>query len=147
MVVNVYLLMGDRNTRKSSTVRSLTGIGKSRVCNIELSNGKIIDIFTMIQALQEADVDPKSFFNLVNKENYSNVLVPLRIDKAKNCPNGSKYIELFLAKGWQVHTIFVLGRKDLPYRVDSKVVTKPIENPIRPNSQNAKVIKKIWGWA
>lgn len=147
MPVNLFLLMGESNTRKSSTVRSLTGIGKLRRCNIELADGTIREIFAMIQALQEKGVDPDVFINLVKENNCSNVLAPLRIFAARGCPDGEKYIERFLLEGWQINPIIVLGTDSLPYQLSPEIVTKFIENPIRPNSQNAKEIKDVWGWA
>ena len=147
MTVNLFLLMGESNTRKSSSVRSLTGIGKLRECNIELAGGKEIAVFTMIQALQEKGVSPAKFIQMIKRGNYSNVLTPLRIRPAKGNPDWKKYIEYFLAEGWHINPIFVLGADSLPYQLSSKIVTRFIRNPQRPNSQNAKEIKKVWGWA
>jgi hypothetical protein len=147
MPVNVYLLMGDRNTRKSSSVRCLTGLYKKDTRKIELVNKEEIEIFAMLQALQEAKVHPDVFIKLVKKEKYSNVLVPLRIERANRCPAGSEYVKKFLDEGWNVKPIIVLGTDRLPYQLASNIVPEYIKDSAdKPNNRNVKKIRSKWGW-
>lgn len=147
MSVNVYLLMGDKNTRKSSSIRCLTGMRIKNICEIELITKEEIKVYAMLQALQEAKVEPKSFIKMVKKEKYSNVLVPLRIEKANNCPAGSEYVKEFLDAGWNVMPVIVLGTGKLPYQLASNLVPEFIKASAKsPNNSNVKQIKGKWGW-
>ncbi len=147
MPVNVYLLMGEAEARKSSSIRCLTGLFKKRTCEIELTTKEEIEVYAMMQALQEAKVDPDSFVKLVKKGKYSNVLVPLRIKRANRCPAGLEYVEKFLNEGWNVKPIIILGTDRLPYQLASNIVREYIKDSAdKPNNRNVKKIRRKWGW-
>lgn len=54
--MDAYILIGEANTRKSSTVRCLTGVAKARICEVEvLTIPTPIRVFSIVQSLQEME--------------------------------------------------------------------------------------------
>lgn len=149
MPVTVYIIMGGRNTRKSSCIRALTGMGRKGVCQVELANGNIIDLFVRVSSLQESRITPNAFVNEVRKGKYENVLVPLWVESRKHPhQSGNAYLSAFINANWQIERIEVLGRTALPYPVP---LAPPALNFIpnstaRPSNRNGVDIRQRWGW-
>jgi hypothetical protein len=151
MPINVFIILGNRNTRKSSTVRALTGLGRRGICQIELTtslDGILIDLYTRISALQESKDTPGDFVNEVNAKDNENILVPLWIDQMNDLPNGQTYIETFVAAGWNIKQIEVLGTNTLPYTIEipKTMIHFHPNSSERPNNRNIIEIKSRWGW-
>lgn len=62
---NIYIIIGESNTKKSSVIRCLTGIYNEGVYKIKHSNGSIIDTFIKTSSLQESDLTEGDFVNKV----------------------------------------------------------------------------------
>ncbi|MBI5887764.1 MAG: hypothetical protein HZB82_03520 [Deltaproteobacteria bacterium] len=146
--MDVYLIMGAAKTRKSATIRCLTGLGSRQVCDIQLLQGNKIDIFTHIRALQEQGIAPDKFIADIKKESHTNLLIPLRIKKANRCPDGDEYIMKFQKTGWNIMPIFVLGTQSnaslSALNLNIQFIATSAQNP---NNHNANIVKKTWGWA
>jgi hypothetical protein len=62
---NLYILMGDTNTRKSSTICALTGFTRSKnPLDIRLDNEDIKEVFVIVSSAQERQ---DGFFDKINK--------------------------------------------------------------------------------
>lgn len=77
---NIFIVMGDAGAGKSTTIHSLTGLGRSkRICRIRTENNEDINIYVLINALQE-DNDITTVDELLENSNgCGNILVALRI--------------------------------------------------------------------
>jgi hypothetical protein len=157
---NVYAILGEADTRKSSTVRALTGAGQLQpgwivATTLPLGN---IEVYVQIRSLQEEKgITPKDFINIIGKHNeyrakqtpkwnpVTNILIPLRISAFNNCPAGTDYLQHFASVGWNIiRPIVVLGAAALP-------TAFPAHHPI-PNSAStpangiASQIRPLWLW-
>ena len=145
---DVYVIMGDRNAKKSATIRALTGAFRKGLYQVATQNAGVIDIFVQISSLQESRIPPQAFIQQVQRGNYQYVLVSLWISQGNGRPNGLTYIHSFLNAGWNIQAIVVLGTNVLPYNLPRRI---PNPNFI-PNSQNlpanqiASQIRGRWQW-
>jgi hypothetical protein len=55
-MVNLFIIIGDANSRKSSTIRALTGAYNSKCYDIQINNKAILNFYVQICALQEVKI-------------------------------------------------------------------------------------------
>lgn len=142
-MTDIYVIMGDSNSRKSSTIRALTGVARKRSYDISTTNG-IIETYISISSLQESKTSPKAFLKEVNSMGCKNVLVSLWIRNGKSLPKGRKYLDKFTKSGWNIKPIAVLGSTlpNLPQRYS----VKSIKSKKRPSNEIASEVRKMWNW-
>jgi hypothetical protein len=144
---NIFIIIGEDNTRKSSTIRALTGASKRNVYQVATIN-QHIQIFVQISALQEQGKSPQQFMNEITQMSCPNVLLSLRINAVGRQPNSLTYIQNFLGANWCIREIVVLGTNQLPYNLPNNL---PTINYI-PNARNmtnneiASKIRQWWQW-
>src|SRR5262245_50581674 len=118
MSVNVYAVIGGGDTRKSSSVRALTGVGQRKAVAVATVTGAM-QTFVQISALQESEISPGDFVHDMNSGGHQNILVTLRdapLHKGgAHYPSGSDYIQEFIRAGWNIHQVVVLGAHHLSY--------------------------------
>lgn len=142
---NVFVVLGDRKTGKSVTIRALTGVYNKRVMQVATQAGNI-DIFVQITSLQESGIAPQNFVTEI--ANRTNVLVPLWVSPGNGQPNGLQYIQTFINNGWTISQIVVLGTNNLSYNMPAGLPNPffiPNSLTIPPN-QIAHQIRAQWGW-
>jgi hypothetical protein len=140
--INVYVVMGNANTRKSSTIRALTGIKNGTyVFDISTKNG-VIPIYAKTSALQEAGILPKDFVQIIRKQNSINVLIALRIKAKSIHPTGLDYLIYFNNLGWNIQHIFVLSGPI----VGNMFSSSSINSTLIPTNEITSVIRKRWKW-
>jgi len=147
-IKNVYLILGDSHTRKSSTIRALTGAYNKRIYEIATQNGNI-EAYVQISSLQESQISPEDFINSEDIENVENILVSLWIQgRGNNIPNGLGYIQSFIQSGWNIiNPIIVLGTNNLPFVLPQNIQPSFIEDsPILPANAIANRIRDQWNW-
>jgi hypothetical protein len=111
-VPNVYVILANANTRKSSTARALTGVAQRKCVTVATNSGDI-DVFVQISSLQESKIMPADFIAEIVSGRYQNVLVTLwvsqRVTSGGAYPAGVNYLQAFVAAGWTIEQIVVLG--------------------------------------
>lgn len=119
--INVYIILGEANMKKSSVIRCLSGIHNQGVYKIKHMNGNIQDTFIMVSSLQETGkgFTPSEFEEYVTnkikiKKHYDDILICLRIKEYFN-PRGKRslqkaeeYINHFSNIGWNIIKIVEL---------------------------------------
>jgi len=145
---NVYVIMGDRNARKSATIRALTGAFQKDVYQVAIQDTRIINVFVHISSLQESQISPQQFIHQIGQNDYQYVLVSLWISQGNRQPNGSVYIQNFLNARWNILQIVVLGTNHLPYGLSPNIPhPKHIPNSQGlPANQIASQIREWWQW-
>ena len=147
----IFLVIGHQNCRKSSTVRALTGAAQRGIYSIATNVG-VFEFFVQIQSLQEIPTLPSLFIQEMetHPENPVKILTSLWIDEnvRSGCPAGEEYLRLFIAHGWRVQGIIVLGatglQNHLPLGYPQPIF---IPNPTRmANNQIAAQAKNAWNW-
>jgi len=142
---NVFVVLGGRDTRKSTTIRALTGARIRREWQVATQNGNI-KIFVQISALQESKIEPQRFIQETAR--YPNILVCLWISRGNRQPNGLEYIQAFIKKRWPISQIVVLGVRSLPYDLPGSLPNPYfIDNSKEiPANQIAHQIRRRWRW-
>jgi hypothetical protein len=144
---NVFVVLGDPDTRKSATIRALTGAYRRRGWEVATQAGNL-DIFVQISSLQESRIAPQNF--VTQNENWTNILVCLWVSSGNGQPDGLQYIRTFINNGWTISQIVVLGAgaNNLPYRLPTGL-PNPLFIPnsgATPANQIAHQIRGQWGW-
>ena len=161
---NVYAILGDSNTRKSSTVRALTGAPMQYdAWSVATSPAGNIDVYVQIQALQEAKINAPDFVKkIADVDQYritrgfspiSDILIPLRILGVNGFPDGTDYLQHFAqmpTPGWNIHQIVVLlGAAALPIvSLPAGVLARqiPSYSTTMPANLIASHIRGWWNW-
>ena len=111
--MEVMVLIGAANSRKSSTIRALTGVGKSVSRQggnpnwlVIYNPGVIINTYVQSTALQEVGVLPADFVARVGKTENKKVVVALRlkarVDHGNPMPAYQAYLNAFANARWTI---------------------------------------------
>jgi len=144
---DIFIILGDRNTRKSATIRALTGAFQKGLYQVATRGGNI-DIFVQISSLQESRISPQDFISEVSQNHYQSVLVSLWISNGNGQPNGHTYIQDFLHVGWNIREIVILGVNNLPTNLPQNTPTPTfiLHSRTLPANQIASQIRGLWQW-
>ena len=143
----VYALLGDGNTRKSSTTRALTGAAQRRVMSVATAAGSI-DVFVQISSLQESQITPQQFIAEMIAAGHQNILVTLWVSQLGTFPSGSDYLREFANAGWVIQQIVVLGTTPLspPLHAGAPPPNLIPHSATTPANQIASLIRGWWNW-
>jgi len=148
-MADVYVILGNGNTRKSSTIRALTGVaGRQVQFNVARLNQPIIPVFVSAAALQEKNQGPQAFIQLINGKDYQHALIALRDRPANHQPAGADYVTAFMQAGWGIAQTVLLGAQALRYPLPQGA---PIPQSIptsasMPANQIASIVRSWWYW-
>lgn len=122
--MNVYLIIGNANTGKSSVIQHLVGFpyerkkiqtpfGKKKPIRnkkLETSTSNIIISFYTDQSLQEISESPKDFVSFIGNlsEKPTNLILALRLKKYGRYPDAVTYITFFNKVKWTIIKSVVL---------------------------------------
>src|SRR5882672_6144705 len=146
----VYVILGNANTRKSSTARALTGVAQRKSVTVTTNTGNI-EIFVQISSLQESEIQPADFIAEMASGGHENILVTLwvsqRVTLSYTYPPGIDYLQAFIADGWVIAHVVVLGAPTLngapAGTATANFVSDSRTTPV--NSITAQV-RNWWGW-
>jgi hypothetical protein len=150
--MSVYIIVGAGQTRKSSTIRALTGVGRTKVVSVRLAGGQDMNVLVRVQSLQEEGIEPERFVQFVQgvDPHVENILLPLRVGN-NHLPNAGAYINTFLLHHWHIADVVVLGQQDLPLGLDQ--IQRDFGDPLAvPNVEDLPVneiahsLRDRWGW-
>ena len=140
---DVFIIMG--KTKKSATIRALTGIFSEKDWEVATQNENI-DIFVQVRALQEAGISPEDFIS--QRKGSLNILVCLWISEGNGQSDGHTYIKAFFDAGWNIKEIVALGINKLPYDLPQGTPKpKSICNSQNlPANRIASQVRGCWKW-
>lgn len=144
-MVEAYVMLGNHNVRKSSSVRALTGAG-SRGQRTVATNAGNIDVWTEIRALQENSITSSQFITTVTNSGVKYTLFPLRIDQLGQFQRGASYIQDFIAAGWMIRDIVVLGAAAQGLPAGTPNPNFIPQSPVTPANRIAAQIRAWWAW-
>lgn len=117
-MVDCYVLIGDTNTGKSTTIRALSGVDLPRrgqrdiVWPVDFGNGPE-ETYIAIEGLQEPagrSLLPSQIVSKVAGLGVNKAIIALRYKKVRNRPPAIDYIDHFInIARWAVHPPVVLG--------------------------------------
>ena len=115
--MDLYLVVGNPNTRKSSLIRSLTGCFNRSVRDILPTGGKApLRLYARVGSLQDTKTTPKDFMAEAGRVRCSAVLCCLTPNANPNhreqCPDAASYLAHFSGEGWHLRAVVVLDEND-----------------------------------
>lgn len=119
---SIYLVLGARNTRKSSLVRCLISTDNSTTqVEVRTLTGLAFRIRGLIGAAQEQEYSPEAWLDMLNGQDHwlgafpsvRNVIATLRYDSeivnGRRYPTGEEYVDAVINAGWEVKGIISMG--------------------------------------
>lgn len=172
--MNLWVIVGHSRCRKSSTVRALTGAGKTPIIyDIAFPNGETLPTLVIISALQECCIPPELLVAIVNgtyigtEQKYlklqelirnnlpvlNNILIVLREDAIRGKrsakepiyrPSADRYIEHFHQAGWNIRHPIISFNEG--YISPCDIAVQHIPSTEQPTNQTARAIRQYWNW-
>lgn len=142
-MVDVWVVVGKGNMRKSSTIRALTGaFGERPRWSMAYVKGGNIDTYVCAQSPQEIGYMPPAFIKRVKKFKVNKLIVALRDQGKGKFPDANTYLAAFKAAGWNIKGGAFLGScmSTLPQRLALEFA-----NPTNiPCNKIASDLRKKW---
>ena len=153
---SAWVLLGEANTRKSTTSRLLTGIDRwEGQVGVMDWQGKERWMRSLVSAAQEAKRTPKELLDELNGKNHwqgefdtvRNAVLVLRYDAFNGCPDGKMYIHDFVNDGWVIQCVVSLGEpaRDWVRLSGFQFLEIPNSASLPSNAVAAKV-RTAFGW-
>jgi hypothetical protein len=148
--MDLYLVIGNPNTRKASLVRSLTGCFNRSVRDILIQGTKApVRFYARIGTLQETRTSFEDFVAEVERTRCRAViccLLPTVADnRAMNRPDAQAYVAGFKAVGWHIKAVAVLGQDGGGVRASN--LRQYPQAPTAPINVTAREVRAQFGWA
>ena len=139
-MIDAWTVIGGPNTRKSSSIRALTGVRQiERKWNVAYIAHGDAATYVLPQGLQEIRVLPPDFIQRVNAAGVRYVIVALRYGRVGRHPDAAGYLAAFRAANWNIAGHVVLGAAALPGGFS-------IPNaPAMPSNEVAAQLRQVWG--
>lgn len=147
--MDLYLVVGNPNTRKASLVRSLTGCFNRSVRDIELVSGKApLRLYARVGSLQETRTRPEDFVSEVAATRCEAVLCCVaphaHLASPDLFPAPQAYLDHFKAQGWRLRAMAVLGQNAGGLR--AAVLRQFPQAGTSPINGTAAAVRKHFGW-
>lgn len=147
--MDVYLIIGNPNTRKSSVVRSLTGCFNRSVRDIQLKGGRTaLRLYARARALQDTRTTASEFVAEAEASRCAAVLCCLWPSAHPNnpvqCPDAQAYLALFKQAGWRIRSVAVLGQNRGELRASN--LSQFTQAPTAPINVTAQAVRAHFGW-
>lgn len=147
--MDLYVVIGNPHTRKSSLVRSLTGCFNRSVRDILPVGAKTpLRLYARVGSLQDTKTRPADFRAEVEKTRCTAVLCCLAPSANPNdpalYPDATAYLAQFRAEGWHVRAIAVLGQNAGGVR--SAVLRQFPLAPTAPINVTVQAVRDHFGW-
>ncbi len=153
---NLHIIIGDSNTRKSSLLRCLTGVGSgnaNRYIDVAEASGSKIQVYCILSALQENYKPrfPTEFINLIKslRPKPTDIAFTLRVNPRGSYPDFNAYLQAFTATGWPVLNVALLGSSACAQRsrISAQAVSSVPLSPQQPTNLTASQVRVAWQWA
>ncbi|MCM8710812.1 hypothetical protein M2651_07200 [Clostridium sp. SYSU_GA19001] len=154
--VNLYVILGEANMRKSSVMRCLSGVDRKNVYKIQHANGTIKDTFVRITSLQETDCTESEFVTYVTqkvKKHYDDILICLRINglihpkSKRQLHRAEDYINHFRSIGWNFTRIVDFQDSNNPVQLGSITPTLTLpDTHIHSANYTASLVRSHFNW-
>ena len=147
--MDLYLIVGNPNTRRASVVRSLTGCFNRSIRDIEPSSGKAtLKLYARVGSLQETKTRPQEFAAEVAAVRCHAVLCCVAPDAQVSAPSlypsAEAYLDHFKELGWCVCSIAVLGQNS--GGIKSPTLKQFPQSGTAAINITAAAVRKHFGW-
>lgn len=139
---NLYIILAEAHMGKSSLMRCLTGIYRSKKTWVKTNQGNM-EIYVFTSSLQEKKCGIQEAINNINNTPVDDVFVAIRIDSTGGCPIGQDYYNAF-TNLYNIKEVVILGTNQM--NIPNNLITR-IPNPrLNPPNDDARVVRNSWGW-
>jgi hypothetical protein len=147
--MDLYLVVGNPNTRRASLVRSLTGCFNRSVRDIELLSGRAtLKLYARVGSLQETKTTPADFLTEIAAARCNAVLccvVPNAHPSSPTLyPPAQTYLEYFKEAGLRIRAIAVLGQNSGGLK--SPTLRQFPQSGTVPINLTASAVRRHFGW-
>jgi hypothetical protein len=147
--MDLYLIVGNPKTRKSSLVRSLSGCFNRSVRDIALVSGREpLKLFARAGSLQETKTRPEDLVIEVEAVRCNAVLCCVspnaHLASPTLYPSAAAYFDYFVAQGWRVRGIAALGQNNGGLR--SAALKQYPQSGVVPINVTASAVRMHFGW-
>ncbi len=147
--VDLYTVIGNPRTRKSTLVRSLTGCFNRSVRDIQPATGRnAFRLYARAGSLQETRTRPMDFVDEAERMRCDAVLCCLspaaHLLHGDDLPDAATYLRLFQARGWRLRAVAVLGQNAGGVR-SPQLMHFP-NAPTLPVNLTAQAVRQHFGW-
>lgn len=147
--MDLYLVVGNPNTRRASLVRSLTGCFNRSVRDIELVSGKApLRLYARVGSLQETKTGPQDFVLEAQATRCGAVLCCVapqaHLAWPEAYPAATAYLEHFRQQNWRLRAVAVLGQNGGGLR--SSALRQFPQAGTAPINLTAAAVRRHFGW-
>jgi hypothetical protein len=146
--MDLYLVVGNSNTRRSSVIRSLTGCFNRSVRDIlPLQGTAALRLYARAGALQDTKTSPADFIDEAGRMRCDAALCGLTAStygSGAEFPAAPAYVDAFRAAGWRIRAIAVLGQNTGGLRGPG--VRQFAQAPVAPINVTAAEVRALFGW-
>jgi hypothetical protein len=145
--MDIYVLFGDGNRRKSSTVRALTGASsatpRAKKVVWDIAYGSATHpTYVLTGALQESQTSVPAAIRNLQRANVNRAMFPLRYQAMGSYPDAQTYIDAFRRLRWKVHVATL--QPGLSLAGHASLVTRPNAATLATNF-TAAALRRAWG--
>lgn len=144
---NLYLVFGTANQGKSSLIRCLTGVFRSKTTRVKRIGDEIL-IKVFVSSAQERWIGIDDLIEKIENAPEEYFLISIRIDAIQNkygdvFPKGQVYYDA-LVKKFKILGVVILGKEAMD--IDDKSITR-IDTPKKhPSNHDASIVRHFWNW-
>lgn len=147
--MDLYLIVGNTHTRKSSVMRSLTGCFNRSVRDIQPLDGRApIRLYVRVGALQETRCTAEDLASEAQRQRAQAVLCGLwptaHPHEPQRFPAAAAYVAALEALGWKRRAVAVLGQNTGGLR-GARLLAFPMA-PTQPINVTAHGVRQFFGW-
>ncbi len=147
--MDLYVVIGNPHTRKSSLIRSLTGCFNRSLRDIQPAGGKpVLRLYARVGSLQDTRTTPQAFIEEVARVRCEAVLCALAPtaypQQSASYPDAASYLAHFKAEGWRLRSIAVLGQNAGELR--SPLLRQFAQATTWPINTTARGVRTHFGW-
>lgn len=139
---NIYIIIGEGQSGKSSLIRALTGVFRSTTRPVQFVTEEVIDLAIWTQSAQEANplVSPEMLLQRINNVRANNALIVLRPT------NAIDYINLITQQHNILEVVFIGWTENVPQFPTPGNVNVITQSWDRPVNANAAMVRRWWNW-
>lgn len=154
--MNIYIIIGNENTRKSSTIRALSGVRDEHLFDVKTISATL-KVYIKTTSLQEAKIKTIDAVEYLKRKiskdkDCDTALICLWHDE-ENSPHKNivpelccNYLNEFHKANFIIQKIIVFNKK-LDCSISLVNGYSIIDTIGKPSNEIASEIRKIWGWA
>lgn len=147
--MDLYTIIGNAHTRKSTLVRCLTGCFNRSVRDIQPASGRAaMRLYARAGSLQDTKTRPLDFIDEAERMRCEAVLCCLAPTPhpmhREDCPDALTYLRHFESRGWRLRGVAVLGQNGGGVR--SPLLMQYPNAPTLPINVTAQAVRQHFGW-